>query len=80
VGDVVQLMWSFERMYDSLISCLYRDEAMVLAPLEGLPHAQVGTSIIHRELKKVKFPEFFGTLDGATTEAWLENMEMCFSI
>jgi hypothetical protein len=31
-----------------------------LAPPEGLPHAQVGTSIIHRELKKVKFPEFFG--------------------
>jgi hypothetical protein len=29
VGDVVQLMWSFERMYDSLISCLDRDEAMV---------------------------------------------------
>jgi hypothetical protein len=40
----------------------------------------VGTSSIHHELEKVKFPEFFGALDGAAIEAWLENMEMCFSL
>jgi hypothetical protein len=45
-------------------------------PPEGPPRALVGTGSIHRELEKVKFPEFFGALDGAATEAWLENMAM----
>jgi hypothetical protein len=38
------------------------------------------TGSIHRELEKVKFPEFFGAPDGAATEAWLENMAMCFAL
>jgi hypothetical protein len=38
----------------------------------------VGTGSIHRELEKVKFPEFFGAPDDAAAEAWLENMAMCF--
>jgi hypothetical protein len=40
----------------------------------------VGTGSIHRELEKVKFPEFFGAPDGAAAEAWLENMVMCFAL
>jgi hypothetical protein len=38
------------------------------------------TGSIHRELEKVKFLEFFGALDGAAAEAWLENMAMCFTL
>jgi hypothetical protein len=43
-------------------------------------HALIDTSSIHRELKKVKFPEFFGAPKDAATEAWLENMAMFFSL
>jgi hypothetical protein len=38
--------------------------------------APIGTDNIHRELEKVKFPEFFGALDGTAIEEWLENMAM----
>jgi hypothetical protein len=33
-----------------------------------------------RNEEVVKFSEFFGALDGVTTEAWLENMAMCFAL
>jgi hypothetical protein len=59
---------------------LDRNEARVSAPPEGPPHALVGTGSIHRELEKVKFPEFFGAPDGAVVKAWLENMVMCFAL
>jgi hypothetical protein len=39
-----------------------------------------GSGSIHRELEKVKFPEFMGATDGLATEAWLENMAMCFTL
>jgi hypothetical protein len=39
-----------------------------------------GSSSIHRELEKVKFPKFMGATDDSATEAWLENMAMCFSL
>ena len=38
------------------------------------------TVSIHHKLEKVKFPEFFGALDDAAAEAWLENMAMCFAL
>jgi hypothetical protein len=66
-------------MSEALISHLDRDEARVSAPPEVLPRAPAVTGSIHCELEKVKFPKFFGTLDGAATEAWLENMVMCFA-
>jgi hypothetical protein len=80
VGDVVGMMRSFQRMSEALISHLDRDEARAPTPAEVPPRAPVGTGSIHRELEKVKFPEFFGAPDGAATEAWLENMAMCFAL
>jgi hypothetical protein len=76
VGDVVRMMRSFQHMSEALISHLDRDEARAPTPTEVPPHAPTVTSNIHRELEKVKFPEFFGAPDGAATEAWLENMAM----
>jgi hypothetical protein len=76
VGDVVGLMSFFQRMSEALINCLDRDEFRASTPPESPPRALVGTGSIHRELEKVKFPAFFGALDNASTEAWLENMEM----
>jgi hypothetical protein len=80
VGDVVGMMRSFQRMSEALISRLDRDEARASAPPEVLPRAPAVTGSIHRELEKVKFPEFFGAPDGAAAEAWLENMAMCFAL
>jgi hypothetical protein len=76
MGDVVGLMRSFQRMSEALINRLDRDEARVLVPPEGPPRAPAGTSSIHRELEKVKFPYFLGATDGAASKAWLDNMEM----
>ena len=56
-------------MFEALISRLDRDEARAPAPPEVLPCAPAVTGIIHRELEKVKFPEFFGALDDAAAEA-----------
>jgi hypothetical protein len=80
VGDVVGMMRSFQRMSEALISHLDRDEARAPAPAEVPPRAPAVTGSIHRELEKVKFPEFFGAPDGAAAEAWLENMAMCFAL
>jgi hypothetical protein len=80
VGDVIGMMRSFQCMSEALISRLDRDEARAPAPLEVLPRAPTVTGSIHRELEKVKFPEFFGAPDGAAAKAWLENMAMCFAL
>ena len=80
LGDVVGMMRSFQHMSEALISCLDRDEARALTPAEVLPRALTITGSIHRELEKVKFPEFFGAPDGTAAEAWLENMMMCFAL
>jgi hypothetical protein len=63
-----------------LINRLDRDEVRALAPAKVPSSAPVDTSSIHHELKKVKFLEFFGAPNDATTEAWLENMVMCFTL
>jgi hypothetical protein len=76
VGDVVGMMRYFHRMSKALISRFDRDEARALAPTKVPPRAPDVTSSIHRELEKIKFPEFFGAPDRAATEAWLENMAM----
>jgi hypothetical protein len=67
-------------MSEALIKHLDRDEARVPAPTEVPPCTPVSTGRIHRELKKVKFPEFFGAPDCAAAEAWLENMALCFAL
>ena len=67
-------------MSEALISRLDRDEARAPASPEVLPRAPTALGSIHRELEKVKFPEFFGAPDGAAAEAWLGNMEIYFSL
>ena len=67
-------------MLEALISHLDRDEAREPEPPKGPPRAPVGTGSIHRELEKVKFTEFFGAPNDTAVEAWLENMEMSFSL
>jgi hypothetical protein len=80
VGDVVGMMRSFQRMSEALINHLDRDEGRASVPNEGSQRTPAGSSSIHRELEKVKFPEFWGATDGLATEAWLENMAMCFTL
>jgi hypothetical protein len=69
VGDVVGLMRYFQPMSEALIDRWDRDEARASASPEVLPRAPTAIGSIHRELEKVKFPEFFGAPDGAATEA-----------
>jgi hypothetical protein len=57
---------------------LEKEEGGVSTPTEGSQNPT--SNHMHRELEKVKFPEFWGSIDGQVTEAWLENMEMCFSL
>jgi hypothetical protein len=66
-------------MSEALISHLDRDKARALAPPEVLPRTPTVTGSFHRELEKVKFPEFFGAPNDIAAEAWLENMAMCFA-
>jgi hypothetical protein len=63
-----------------LINCLGRYEAKALVPPEGPQHTPSGTGRIHTKLEKVKFPEFLGVTDDIITEAWLDNMAMCFAL
>jgi hypothetical protein len=67
-------------MSKALINCLDKDEAREPTPPKCPPRAPVGTGSIHRELKKVKFPEFFCAPNDTAIEAWLENMAMCFVV
>jgi hypothetical protein len=80
VGDVVGMMRSFQRMSKALINRLDQDEGRVSVPNEGSQCALTGSVSIHREIKKVKFPEFMGATYGLVVEAWLENMVMCFTL
>ena len=77
---MVGLMRYFQCMSEALIKHLDRDEARASTPPEGPLRAPIGTGSIHHELEKVKFLEFTGAPDGIATEAWLENMAMCFAL
>ena len=80
VGNVIGMMRSFQCMSEALISRLDRDEARAPAPVEVPLRTPAVTGSIHRELEKVKFPEFIGAPDDVAIEAWLENMAMCFAL
>jgi hypothetical protein len=69
VDIVIGMMRSFLCMSEALISRWDRDEARAPAPAEVPPRAPAITGIIHYELEKVKFPEFFGAPDDAAAEA-----------
>jgi hypothetical protein len=49
-------------------------------PNEGSQCAPAGSSSIHKQLEKVKFPTFLGAMDDLAIKAWLENMAMCFAL
>jgi len=72
------MMRSFHRISKALINHLDQDEGRAYVPNEGSQCTPVGNSSIQKELTKVKFPEFCGSMDDLTVEAWLENMDMCF--
>jgi hypothetical protein len=80
VGDVVRMIRYFQWISEALIGHLDRGEARAPTPPEDPLRAPVGIGSIHRELKKVKFLEFFGAPDGTAAEAWLENMAICFAL
>jgi hypothetical protein len=80
VGDVMGMMSFFQRISEALINHLDRDEGRGFSPNEGLQRPPVVSGSVYRELEKVKFPEFWGSTDGLSTEAWLENMAMCFAL
>ena len=80
MGDVVGLMRSFQRMSKPLINHLDRDGGRMSIPNEGSHCTPAGSRSIHRELEKVKLPEFCGFTNGLVVEACLHNMEMCFAL
>jgi hypothetical protein len=59
VGDVMGMMRYFQRMSEALINLLDRDEGRDSVPNEGSQHPPVVSGSVHRELEKVKFPEFW---------------------
>jgi hypothetical protein len=76
VGDVMRMMGSFQRMSEALINFLDHDEGREYVANEGSQHPSVVSGSFHRELEKVQFPEFMGSLHGLAIEYWLENMAM----
>jgi hypothetical protein len=80
VGDVVSVMRSFQMMSKELINHLDRDEGRVSVPNEGSKCAPHGSIIIHIEIKKVKFLEFWGATNGLAVEAWLDNIAIFFAL
>jgi hypothetical protein len=74
------MMRYFHRMSEALINRLDCDEGRAYVPNEVSQRPPLVIGSVHRELKKVKFPEFMGPMDGLAIEAWLENMEMFFAL
>jgi hypothetical protein len=49
-------------------------------PNEGSQSTPTGSISMHRELDEVKVPRFICAMDNSASEAWLENLEMCFTL
>jgi hypothetical protein len=49
-------------------------------PNEGSQNTRTGSISMHRELDKVKVPGFMGAMEKLSSEAWLENLEICFAL
>jgi hypothetical protein len=56
MGEVVEMMRSFQRMLEALISHLDLEEGRMYVPIEGSQHLLVVSSSVLKELEKVKFP------------------------
>jgi hypothetical protein len=76
----MEMMRYFHSKYEVMINRLDRDEGKDFVPNEGLQHPHVVNGSVYRELEKVNFPKFFPSTNGLVIEAWLENMEMCFTL
>jgi hypothetical protein len=63
-----------------MINRIDHDEGKDFVPNEGLQHPHVVNGSVNRELEKVNFPKFLPSTNGLVIEAWLENMEMCFTL
>jgi hypothetical protein len=80
MGDVMGMMRYFQRMFEVMINRLDRNEGRESVSNEGSQRPPVVSGSVHRELVKVKFPEFISSTNGLVVEAWLENMAMCFAL
>jgi len=80
VGDVMCMMRSFQRMLEALINLLDHDDGRGFEPIDGSQRPPVVSGSVHRELKKVKFLEFWGSTEGLAAKSWLENMTMCYAL
>jgi hypothetical protein len=80
VRNVVGMMRYFHRISGALINRLDCDEDNESVPNEGPQHPPVVSGSVHRELEKVKFLEFMGSIDGLAIEVWLDNMAIFFAL
>jgi hypothetical protein len=80
VGIVVGMMRSFQRMSEELIIRIDWDEDRTFVPNQGSQRTPCGSSTIHIELNKVKFPKVWGATDDLAIDAWLENMVTCCTL
>jgi hypothetical protein len=76
MGDIMGMMRYFQRMNEVLINQLDHDQGREFVPNEGSQFPPVVSSSVHRELEKVKFPEFPGATNGLAINEWLENIAM----
>lgn len=77
MGEVMNMMHSFQQIYDALINRLDREDIGASILVEGSQHPPKENA--QRELEKVKFPKFWGAPDGELVEEWIENMAMLFA-
>jgi hypothetical protein len=52
------MMRYFQWMLNELINHIDHDEGMGFSPNEGSQRTHVASGCVHRELEKVKFPDF----------------------
>eukprot|EP00253_Pinus_taeda_P018041 PITA_18041 len=78
VGEVLNLMRSFQHMSEALINRLKWEHGGPI--IQNETPQDTTRNDVRRDLEKVKFPEFWGSTDGQSAEAWLENMAMCFTL
>eukprot|EP00253_Pinus_taeda_P027545 PITA_27545 len=78
VGEVLNLMRSFQHMSEALINRLEREHGGPV--MQNETPQNTTRNDVCRDLEKVKFPEFWGSTDGQSVGAWLENMAMCFTL
>jgi len=67
-------------MSEALINCLDHIEGRESIPNDGSQCRPIVSGSVHRELEKVNFPKFLGSIDGLAIEAWSKNMAMCFTL